>query len=37
VPWWRDLFDLPGLTTEQDPPPGGLGAMENYQYRDGAR
>ena len=37
VPWWRELFDLPGLTTEQDPPPGGLDAMENYQRRDGGR
>jgi hypothetical protein len=37
VPWWRDLFDLPGMTTAQDPPPGGLEAMENYQDRDGAR
>ena len=37
VPWWRELFDLPGMTTEQDPPPGGLDAMEIYQRRDGAR
>jgi hypothetical protein len=33
VPWWRELFDLPGQTTAQDPPPGGLEAMENYQQR----
>jgi hypothetical protein len=37
VPWWRELFELPGQTTAQDPPPGGLEAMENYQHRDGAR
>jgi hypothetical protein len=37
VPWWRELFDLPGMTTEQDPPPGGLETMENYQHRGSAR
>ena len=37
VPWWRDLFDLPDLTTAEDPPPGGLDALESYQHRDGAR
>jgi hypothetical protein len=35
VPWWRDLFDLPGMTTADDPPPGGLAALESYQRRDG--
>ena len=24
VPWWRELSELPELSTEQDPPPGGL-------------
>ena len=37
VPWWRELFELPGQTTAQDPPPGGLEAMEKYQDRQGAR
>ena len=37
VPWWRELFDLPGTTTDDDPPPGGLAAMENYQHRERAR
>jgi hypothetical protein len=35
VPWWRELFELPGRTTEQDPPPGGLEAVRSYQRRDG--
>jgi hypothetical protein len=35
VPWWRELFELPGRTTEQDPPPGGLDAIKSYQHRDG--
>ena len=35
VPWWRELFELPEQTTEQDPPPGGLEAMANYQHGDG--
>jgi hypothetical protein len=35
VPWWRELFDLPGRTTDQEPPPGGLEAVQNYQHRDG--
>jgi len=34
VPWWHDLLDLPGSTTEQDPPPGGLEALESYQHPD---
>ena len=29
VPWWRELSELPELSTEQDPPPGGLGNMKN--------
>ena len=33
VPWWRELFDLPGQSTAQEQPPGGLEAMENYQPR----
>jgi hypothetical protein len=37
VPWWRELFELPGQTTAQDPPPGGLEAMENYQDREVGR
>jgi hypothetical protein len=35
VPWWRDLFDLPGTTTADDPPPGGLEALVSHQRRDG--
>jgi hypothetical protein len=34
LPWWRDLFELPGLTTEDDPPPGGLAALVSHQHRD---
>jgi hypothetical protein len=36
VPWWPELFELPGRTTEQAPPPGGLGAVASHQHRDGA-
>lgn len=36
VPWWRELFDLPGITTADDPPPGGLDALKSYQRRTGA-
>jgi hypothetical protein len=35
VPWWRELFELPGRTTHQDPPPGGLEAMRTYQHGRG--
>ena len=35
VPWWRELFELPGRTTQQDPPPGGLDAMSSFQHRYG--
>lgn len=35
VPWWRELFDLPGRTTAEDPPPGGLDAVQSHQYREG--
>jgi hypothetical protein len=34
VPCWQDLFELPELTTADDPPPGGLDALESYQRRD---
>jgi hypothetical protein len=34
VPWWGDLFELPGMTTADDPPPGGLAELESYQRRD---
>jgi hypothetical protein len=37
VPWWRELFDLPGSTTEDDPPPGGLESLQNYQDRQRGR
>jgi hypothetical protein len=33
VPWWDDLFDLPGMTTAEDPPPGGLELLESHQRR----
>ena len=32
VPWWRELFDLPGSTTAENPPPGGLQALQSYQH-----
>ena len=35
VPWWHELLDLPGLTTADDPPPGGLEALASHQRRDG--
>lgn len=35
VPWWRELLDLPGTATSDDPPPGGLDALENYQSPPG--
>ena len=35
VPWWRELFELPGRTTQKDPPPGGLEAMSSFQHRYG--
>ena len=35
VPWWQDLFGLPGMTTADDPPPGGLAALDSYQRRHG--
>jgi hypothetical protein len=35
VPWWPELFDLPGVTTAEDPPPGGLEAIRSYQRQDG--
>jgi hypothetical protein len=34
VPWWRDLFDLPGMTTAEDPPPGGLEALDSHQDQE---
>ena len=35
VPWWRELFELQGRTTQQDPPPGGLEALSSFQHRYG--
>jgi hypothetical protein len=35
VPWWRELFDLPGSTTQDNPPPGGLDAVASYQHQGG--
>jgi hypothetical protein len=35
VPWWRELFELPGRTTQQDPPPGGIEALSSFQHRYG--
>ena len=29
VPWRQELFDLPGVTTADDPPPGGVDAIES--------
>ena len=30
VPWRQELFDLPGVTTADDPPPGGVDVLESY-------
>jgi hypothetical protein len=35
VPWWHDLFDLPGSTTAENPPPGGLESVASYQHQGG--
>jgi hypothetical protein len=35
VPWFHELADLPATRTEQDPPPGGMAALESYQDRAG--
>ena len=35
VPWWRELLDLPGVTTADEPPPGGLEAVASYQHQGG--
>ena len=31
VPWLQDALGLPGKRTEDDPPPGGLAALQSYQ------
>jgi hypothetical protein len=36
VPWWRELFNLPGSTTAENPPPWGLEAVASYQHQGGA-
>lgn len=35
VPWFHELADLPGVTTAQDPPPGGLETIRSFQHPDG--
>lgn len=34
VPWFHEIAGLPGMTTEQDPPPGGLETLRNFQHPD---
>jgi len=34
VPWFAELADLPGATTEDDPPPGGLETLRSHQHPD---
>ena len=31
VPWWHELFVLPEVRTDDDPPPGGLDNLVSYQ------
>ena len=31
VPWLEEALALPGKRTEDDPPPGGLAALQSYQ------
>jgi hypothetical protein len=35
LPWFHELADLPGTRIADDPPPGGLEALENYQDASG--
>jgi len=34
IPWLEDALRLPGTRTEDDPPPGGLAALQSYQHPD---
>lgn len=34
IPWLDEALNLPGTRTEDDPPPGGLAALESYQHPD---
>jgi hypothetical protein len=34
IPWLEQALTLPGTRTEDDPPPGGLAALESYQHPD---
>jgi len=34
MPWFHELAGLPGATTEEDPPPGGLEALRSFQSRE---
>ena len=36
LPWFHELAGLPGTTTTEDPPPGGLAAIESYQAAQGS-
>jgi hypothetical protein len=33
LPWFRELADLPGARTEDDPPPGGLEGLISHQAK----
>lgn len=35
LPWFHELADLPGTRTADNPPPGGLEALESYQGESG--
>jgi len=35
LPWFHELPDLPGTRIADDPPPGGLETLENYQDKSG--
>jgi hypothetical protein len=34
ISWLDEALTLPGTRTEDDPPPGGLAALESYQHSD---
>ena len=36
LPWLDDALRLPGVRTEDDPPPGGLAAVRSHQHPDHA-
>lgn len=34
VHWFHELAGLPGASTEEDPPPGGIDALRSFQHPD---